>query len=463
MPVYDRNTLKTLIKEIKAGTFSSAYLLTGDRYLCRQAADQISRALCSPGGTVHPIDGDTEDGNATVAKLRNFSLLPDRQIFQVNGSRLFHSEKIARSLWNRAVKAMDNNRPERAVAHLRAMMEAGGLDSRDPGNDPGGLSAAAWKKHFGFAKPGSGLGWTEQLLKADTSHTSPPPAPSPTAEDHGEILQKALTTGIPENNTLLLLAEEVDKRKKLYKFFKKEQTVIDLGVDSGSGFQAKKEQRSVLREQVNTILEDMGKSMAPDVYEQLFERVGFHPVAVVMETEKVALYAGDKQQITLADLNAVVGRTRQEALFELTHALGEKNLKDALLLSTRLRENGIHELAVVATLRNFTRSLLLFRSLQEQEQYGIRPNISHRFFQEQCLPNLKRNERWKKELSGHPYALYMRFTTASLFPLARLRSWLRMILDAERRLKGSPVYSDTVLHHLILSMLTIEDKGNLQN
>ena len=173
----------------------------------------------------------------------------------------------------------------------------------------------------------------------------------------------------------MLLAEEVDKRKKLYKFFKKKYTVIDVSVDTGSSFQAKKLQQSVLQEQVNQSLKKMGKTMAPKVAEQLFERVGFHPVAVVMETEKLALYVGDAKQITLDDLNTVVGRTRQEALFELTHAIGQKNLETALLIASRLQENGIHGLAILATLRNYTRTLLLFRALQDQKEYGVQANM----------------------------------------------------------------------------------------
>jgi len=461
MPVYNRSTIHSLVKEINAGTMTQAYLFSGDCFLCQQAADRIVRALSVHGGTVHAVDGDTEDSIATAAKLRSFSLLPGRQIFRINGSKVFHSKKIAQSLWNKAVKAMDNDRPGRAATHLRAMLEAGGLDSQDPANDPAGFSANSWKKYFDFAKPGGDLSWTKKLL--GTPDGNAPPVPITPVGDPAKVLQAALTAGIPENNTLILLAEEVDKRKKLYKFFKKEQTVIDLSVDGGAGFQAKKEQRSVLQEQVNKILQETGKTMPTTVSEQLFERVGFHPVAVVMETEKLALYAGEKKQITLTDLNAVVGRTRQEALFELTHAIGEKKLEDALLIASRLQENGIHGLAVVATLRNYTRTLLLFRSLQEQEQYGIRPNMTAQLFQQQCLPALKQNVRWKKELSGHPYALFMQCKTASYFTLARLKSWLRMILDADRRLKGSPVNTDTVLQHLILSMLTTERKGNLQN
>jgi len=461
MPLYDRNTINSLIKEIKNGTISPVYLLFGDRYLCQQAAERISSALCTNGGTVHGIEGDSEDVSSTLSKLRSFSLLPGRQIFRVNNTRLFHSKKVAKAIWNKAVKAMDDNKPDKAAGYLRAMMEAGGLDSHDQSNDPGGLSKSQWKKCFGFAKPGSRLDWTSELITSSTAETavaSPVPAGDP-----AELLQIVLGAGIPADNILMLLAEEVDKRKKLYKFLKEHAAVIDLSVDTGASFQAKKAQQSVLQEQVSQILKEMGKTMVPGVAEQLFERVGFHPVAVVMETEKLALYVGKAKQITMDDLNAVVGRTRQEALFELTQAIGEKNLDRALLLVSRLQENSIHGLAILATLRNYSRTLLLFRSLQDQEEYGVRPNIPPKLFQQQCLPALKQNERWKKELSGHPYAVYMQFKTSSVFSLATLKSWLGLILAAEIRLKGSPIDTDTVLQHLILSMLPVNDKGNLQN
>jgi DNA polymerase-3 subunit delta len=450
MPVYDRNKVSALIKEIKTGTTQPVYLLFGDRYLCQQLADHIAEALCADGGTVHAIDGDTENINTTLSKLRSFSLLPGKQIFRVNDTRLFLSRKVAKSLWQRAVKARDDKKIERSAAYLRAMMEAGGLDSTDPDNDPGGLSTSQWKKCFGFAKPGNRLDWTRELL----TDPRPKAAVSPTpAGDPAELLQSVLEPGIPAANVLMLLAEEVDKRKKLYKFFKKNYTVIDVSVDTGSSFQAKKVQQSVLQEQVNQSLKKMGKSMAPKVAEQLFERVGFHPVAVVMETEKLALYVGDAKQITLDDLNAIVGRTRQEALFELTHSIGQKDLETALLIASRLQENGIHGLAILATLRNYTRTLLLFRALQDQKEYGVQVNMPPNVFQQQCLPELKKNERWKKELSGHPYAVYMQFKTASAFSLPLLTSWLQLILAAEMRLKGSPIDADTVLQHLLLSML----------
>ena len=463
MPVYEKKTLPTLLQQIKKGEVVPAYLFIGERYLCQQAADQIASLLCTAGGTVHSIDGDTEDNNLTLSKLRSFSLLGGRQIFRVNNTRLFHSRTVAQAIWKRAVQAHEADKPEKALEYLRAMMEAGGLEAHTAENDPATLTAAQWKKCFGFAKPAGKLEWTGEILTRFSDQEKAGPGGTNPANNAGEMLLAALDAGIPENNILMLLAEEVDKRKKLYKSFKDKYAVINLHVDTGASAQAKKVQRVVLQEQVRTVLEKMHKTMAAGVMDQLLERVGFHPVAVVMETEKLALSVGEAGQITLQDLDRMVGRTRQEAVFELTQAISEKKMDQALLIATRLQENGIHALALVATLRNFTRTLLLFRILLEQEQYHFRPGISANAFQEQCLPALKQNERWKKELSGHPFAVYMRFKTAAGFSLSLLRAWLRDILSADMRLKGSSVDTETVVQHLIFSMMTAVEKGGLQN
>ena len=445
MPVYDRSKLNDLLREISSGAPCPALLLFGERSLCQQAAEQVSAALCAKGGTVHTIDGDSEDHGSTLAKLRSFSLLGGRQVFRVNGSRLFLSKNVAEAIWKKAVKAWEEGSPDKAARQLRAMLAAAGLDNTD---DPGSLSEEQWKKCFSFAKPAGNLNWTGTLLDQMDAAKS-----GPSSGDAGELLLTALGSGLPKNNSLLLLAEEVDKRKKLYKALSANFAVLDLSVDTGSSSQAKKEQEGVLREQIGKTLKDVGKTLDKGVMEQLLERVGFHPAAAVMETEKLVLSVGNAARITLDDLNQMVGRTREEAVFELTEAVGKRNIEKAIFIAGRLQENGIHGLAVLATLRNYVRSLLLFRSLLEQEQYRWRPGIAANVFQEQCLPLLKANQRWQNELSGHPFALYMKFKTAAAFPLPLLRHWLQLILSADRRLKGSPLVADTVVQHTLLAMM----------
>ncbi len=450
MPLYTRDQVPRLLKTVAGGEVAPVYLLFGERYLCQETARRLERLLVDGGGAVHPVDGDTEDPATTIVNLRSFSLLPGRQVFRVNDSRLFHSRNVTEALWKRAVTAFEAEKKEQAARALRAMFEAAGLDADAPDTDPAGLSEAAWRELFGFARPSGDLAWIGEALAAGRPAATRGPA---RGSDPAEQLIEALAAGIPASNTLLLLTETVDKRKRLFKVLKKEYVVVDLSVEAGAGAKAQEAQKTVLQEIIDQTLAEMDKSMTPAVINLLVERVGFHPVAARMETEKLALSVGDRKRITKEDLDAIIGRTRQEALFELTGAIGARNLEHTLLIASRLLHNNIHALAIIATLRNYTRSLLLFRALQERPESNFRSSMSAAAFQQQCLPRLKEQQQWKKELQGHPYALYMQFKTAAGFSLAVLRRWMRLLLAAEMRLKGSPLEAETILHHLLLSML----------
>ncbi len=454
MAIFTKDRLDILINEI-TGTrdrIAKVYLLVGERFLCRQAAARICEALLADGGILHAIDGDQEDFVTTLGKLRSFSLLPGRQVYRVSDTKLFLSQKVAHSLWGRAARARNDNDLVKAGRYLGAMLAAAGLDAGEPANDPGSLPAARWKKLFGFERPPGDLSWTKGVSATAVGKGKEPAAAGP--GDPARLLEKTLESGLPEPNILVLLAEDIDKRKRLYKLLKDQYVVVDLSVDTGSSARAQKAQKSVLRELIDKTLADFAKTMAPGVADLLLERVGFHPVAAVTETEKLALFAGTRRQISRDDIDALVGQTRQEVLFELTGALGKRNLERALLVAGRLQDNGIHPLAVVATLRNYARTLLLFRVLQQQPQFEYSRSVSFPVFQRQCLPRLKERQIWQKELSGHPYAVYMQFQTAAAFSPAVLKNWLQLLLGAERRLKGSPLAPATVLRHLIISMLT---------
>ncbi len=449
MPVYTRETLPKLLEQT-VNNAAQVYLFFGERYLCRDAVEKIEKQLLQLPGTVHPVDGEHEDTATLVYKLRSFSLLPGRQIFKVIDTRLFFSKTVAKNIWKKVIKAHEAKKPGQVTRSLSAFLSAGGIKADISEHDLSQLTPQQWQHAFGFAKPDEDLSWTVEPL---LTLRSQPDKQVKNAADSAEILITCLEENIPANNILILIAEEVDKRKKLFKYFKEHHVVVDLGVEAGSSAKAQKQQKSVLLALIQQTLTEMNKTIVPAVADRLIERVGFHPVAVVMELRKVMLYIGERQKITQEDLDAVVGRTRQEALFELTTALTAKNLRQVLLIADRLQANGLHPLALIAALRNTTRSLLLFRSLQEQPHFGYTPSMSASAFQNQCLPLLKENSAWKKELSGHPYALYMQFKTAANHPLQQLQQWMRLLLQTEMRLKGSPVTPQIILQHLFFSML----------
>jgi DNA polymerase III subunit delta len=453
MPLIKRTELPTLLKGLGKDDRKQIYLFFGERYLCREAADSLQKSLLagSMGGAVNSIDGDSEDSGRTLGQLMNFSLLPGLQIFRVTDSRLFHSKDVASAIWSRVIQAHDAKKEAACRRQLLSFCTLAGLGVDDRLAE---IAVDQWQTLFGFARPAGNLAWADELLASVTGQKK-----KRNTADIASRYVEAFTKGVPPDNILILSSEAVDKRKQLFSYIKKEGVAVDCSVAVGASAAAQKGQKEILREMVFKSLAGFDKKMAPRALELLFERVGFHPVAVVMETEKLALAVGDRDIITVEDLDSMVGRTREDALFELTDAFGRQQVARTLVLLHRLLENGIHGLAILATMRNYLRKLLIFRSLQLQSNPSWQSGMNAGQFQKVYLPALKERGEWSELLKGHPYALFMSFSKAQEFSCAVLKNCLAQLLQAEFRLKGAPLPPELVLEELFLTMLKGKRQG----
>ncbi|MFZ5775784.1 MAG: DNA polymerase III subunit delta [Thermodesulfobacteriota bacterium] len=455
MPLLKRQDLSSLLASA-ASQPAPAYLFFGDRYLCQEAVERlIGQLLPDPAqrqASLQNIDGGQEDVARTISLLKTFSLFGGRQVARVVDSRLFHSKVVAGELWDKALKAHAAKDQARAGRFLVQMLAL--ADLAPAGWQEEGLaeqSQVRWRELFGFDKPAE-LAWVAETLAGCAAGAAALQA------DAAEALQQALTDGLPGGNTLILIAEAVDRRKKLFKFLEKHGVVVDLSVETGSTKAAKEGQQQVLAAVVEETLRDFGKRIEPRALPVLLERVGISPVAAAMEAEKLALFAGEAPAITLDDINAMVGRTREEALFELNNAVAGQDLAAALAILSRLRQDGMHPLAMVAGLRNFLRRLLLLRAFIEQPGLGMSEGLSFAAFQKGVLPRLSEEERFaalfgKKGKQPHPFAVYNSLKQAAAFPLAALREALAGLLEAEYRLKGSGLPEFLVLEEFLFGFL----------
>jgi len=447
MPIYQRKDVSKVITEIKNNAVSPVYLIHGDRYLSQEVAHDLIAALLPDEKTRHlnvkKINGDSENPSQTAAHLKTHSLFGGRQIIRVIDSKLFFSKAVAKSFWDKAKKATLANETEKAATHLAKMYGIGGLDKED---DLAEISATQWKKLLGFAKPAD-IGWAQEVSLPDT-------IPSGQEGDGASLISDTLEKTIPTTNTLVLVAEAVDKRKKLYKLLNKLGVIIDLSVDTGATQSAKKSQDSTIMDLIIQTMTEFGKKPGPEVIKQLVDRVGFHPVAAVRETEKLALFCNDRDVITVADVDVIVGWTREEAIYELNEAVATRNLERALVLSSKLRENGLHPLALVASLRNLIRKLLFFRSLQSQKDPAYPSGLSFGPFQKGYLANIKKSRHGSSSfLSGHPYAVYISFQQAERFDLAELKQGLKELLTVEYKLKGGGIGDALTLDNFFFTIL----------
>ncbi len=455
MAIYKQNDLAKVLKVAKQKKPPNIYLIFGDRFLCQKVADKLVAALVpDPAArinTLNKIDGDQEDPLRTLGLLRSYNLFAGGQIFQVNGSKLFHSKAVAKGIWTKAHKAYEKRDTEAASRYIYQMAAVGKL----PAAELADTTDSEWQKCFGFPKPNGSLAWITSITDLH------PQDPKKTGNNKGgkksltAQYESAFTAGIPEENILILLAEAVDKRKKFYKFIQKHGVVVDLTVDAGLSKGAKADRERVLKGLICQTLDELGKKMMPGTIQVLVDRVGFHPVAIVRETEKLALYADDVTTITIQHLQEIIGRTREDAIFEFTEAFANFNLEQSLILKNRLLEAGMHPLALVAGLRNNLRKLLLVRSFIDSPQPAFVQGMTYPVFQKGYLPELKNcRQEWLAELPNHPYALYMMFDKAKKITLGKLLNWMRDLLSVELSLKSSGQPAKLVLDRFLFMALT---------
>ncbi|ADH87164.1 DNA polymerase III subunit delta [Desulfurivibrio alkaliphilus] len=463
MPTFKRQDLPKLLAQIAADEIAPAYLLVGERFLCREAAAAIEAALLPDErqrqNQLTIIDGDKEEPGKTLARLRTYSLFTGRQVTKVVDSRLLYSKTVAKTLWEKAQEARGSENRRETERHLKAMLGLAGLAPVAWHRDHlAEISASQWQKLFGFAKPAD-TAWAGEFLSTDDDR---PPAAA--KGDAGEELMSALEAGLPPGKVLLLLAETADKRKKLYKYLEKKAVIVDLGIDSGSSAPARKEQAALLKNLIHETLAGFNKKIRPDALELLLERVGFHPVAVVMEAEKLALYLDEQETIGRREVAELVGRTREEAIFELSEAFTGGRLEKSISILERLQQGGMHPLAILGGLRNHVRKLLLARAVQDQAGRPCDSSLAYPAFQKNYLPQVKKawEEQadqttpaeaftWPGSFPTHPYALYQLFLQAGRLSSRQLQELLRALLVAEHRLKGSGLPEDAVLSALLFA------------
>lgn len=453
MPIYKRQEIPALLQAIDKGDTSQIYLVFGERYLCQQATDQILKHLLpnegQRSGNLVLIDGDQEEPAQTLNQLRTYSLFGGQRVIRVMDSRLLHSKVIAKNLWEKAVKKYQDNDFGGAGRYLRQVLDIGGITPADLAE----LPTSTWKNKLGFGRPQGSLAWVAEVLGKAEAGDDPEVVSG--SQNITDLYTKAFDEGLPSGNILILVTDGVDKRKKFYKYLVKQGSVLDLAVDTGTNKAATDSRKEVLSDIVCRTLAEYGKKMEPRVMEIFLERVGFHPVAAALESEKLALYVEDQEKITVTDLNAVIGRTREEAVYELSEAFSSRNLATTLLISGRLLENGLHPLALIATLRNHLKKMLIIGAMRDLDSPAYSPGLSFPAFKGDYLERLKgdRTEDWPKDLPGHPYALYMMFRKVEKFTTRAMIKALSELLATEYRLKSSAMPEKIILESMFFKLL----------
>lgn len=170
-----------------------------------------------------------------------------------------------------------------------------------------------------------------------------------------EILSHYIAEPVAEC-CLVFCADKIDKRKKFFQTFKKKGELVEFKPLYANKIPA------FVRDRVR----QMDKQFSEDGLELFCKRVGTNLSEIVTELNKVCSYCGDVRLIDAPDVAAVVSDARIDSVFDLTDAIGEKDLSRTLVLLERLQEEGEAPLKILAMITRHFRQLWKTRSLLEQ-------------------------------------------------------------------------------------------------
>jgi DNA polymerase III subunit delta len=171
-----------------------------------------------------------------------------------------------------------------------------------------------------------------------------------------EILLSYLQDPSP-TTCLILQAEKVDGRKKFYAEFKKRGEAVEF----------KRPYENQLGPYVRDEVRAAGKKIDSAAAELLGYLVGNNLQELVSQIEKLCVYCGKKELVTVEDVKAIVSDTKVESVFEFTDALGSKDQAKALRMLTTLLQDGEAPLRVLGGVARHYRQLWQVRELLDRK------------------------------------------------------------------------------------------------
>jgi DNA polymerase III subunit delta len=446
MPFFSYKDISNILEQAEKERPASVYLISGDPFLTNDVHQKLIGHLLSAeqqNFNLEIVDGEKEDIHSILERLQTFPFFPGRKVVSVKNPIQIFSAGSEDHLLKKAEEAWLKGQPERCVRILRTVLQNSGIpldwmEGGHPVNDEVLMEKI-------FPEKGNPVpNWCKEAL----SHMRTQNPTELIIRNPSDLLESAIRKGFPKDHILILLKEGPPGLKKIVKSIAEIGAVINLALRESK----KGEQTSTLKGFLKTRLAQEGITIMPQAETILLERVGPETYLLEMEIQKLLAYIGERKQIQLKDINEIVGAFREEPLYELTMALGERKLKESLVKLKQLWEQGYNPLQILAGMANTLRRILMAREL-----LGMIPEAPPRVWQEfgafsaKVLPQLKQVSLPESLSKVHPFALFNTLKTAQNFSQPRLVLALEALHEADRFLKTSGVTPTFLLEDFIIS------------
>lgn len=460
MALHDDDTgrgasLEVVLAELKRGKAVACYLLYGEEeFRLRDALDKITAALIPDARdrelNLFVTDGEHEDVGSLCESLITPPLLPGRKVVVVRETRLFQSKNVLAPLIARIRERLEPD-PVRAAADFMQFLALTGMqldDLRDGGWRK--IDDDTWRR---IVPDDGGEGreaWLPRAVELCVSRGAVPIQEK--TEEETDRLERVLAGGMPEGNHLILTAQTVDRRKRLFKAVSSVGRILNFTKIKGEA-----RQQQAVMELAAGLLEGRGKRLSAGAWAALGQKTGFSLRESLGAIEKLIVYAGEKAVIEAADVEAVIGRTKEETVFDLTGALAARNLPAALRALKDLLDQGSPPLMIMALVTKEIRFLLhakLLLASGHLKAFGA--DMDYGRFQKAVYPSLKpgagKGEEQIDLVSQHPYVVYQALKNAGRFTRSELAGFMEMLVRIDLALKSTGQEPRLLLERFLLAV-----------
>jgi len=437
---------------------SDVYLFLGDEFLVKERVRQLVNGLLDPGlrdTNLVVIDGNNLDIGALSNHLFTQSLFGGPRVILVDWTTIFMGRSDQKKL---AVKTLDSWRSgdrKAAFRSLGQLLSVAGLEAAQAAEDPDwtkevlGESASADERDAIQAVLGSFLGEGKTV--------------GPAGDE--DAVAEIVSSRFPDGTVLIFTAPGIDKRKKVLKAVEKRGRVVECVPREeryGTGLD-----KEFFEQRVRDALAKSGKKISGDALQKMHSRAGRELRRIHGELEKLVAYVGDREQVTVRDVEEVFSDFHEAAFYDLTNALRTADLKKCLPALHDNLKMVDHPLQTLGAIAGEIRRLMAARELLFT---GFRASWKRGMSYEKFLPIVQKVRQEHPAAAGKSkfnllsmkdYPLYLLLRDAQRFPLEKLARLMEEILAADIMMKSSRVgyqAPGAILENLVVSICLPSEK-----
>jgi DNA polymerase-3 subunit delta len=271
--------------------------------------------------------------------------------------------------------------------------------------------------------------------------------------EEADVLLKELERITPPNAAVFLSTQEgaaesrVDKRVRGFKGMAKIGAVLEFGTQTPEA----------LAEWLRAQAAQEGTKLTAEAAQLLLDRVGLDMDSLRSELDKALLYKLGRDTIDTQDIADLVGRTREEAVWEISEAVMRRDARRALLLIEDQLAAGVFPLVLLTLLVRQSRHLLQARLLWEAA--GRPPFRDLRGFQARFGRTLAPGKFGKGPddvTTIHPFACFKRFQAAQSRDAESLRRMVARLRQGDRDAKsGGGAGAKEILEEIVLDLCAL--------